>query len=244
MLFDCAPVCRLYLYTRRWRVVENIQRSMCAFFFVVSLFNASREFLIVIFDFNTDRRTTRQVKTRLCYIYSHIRFVCAWHWAQSEALIFISFRRQKKIGPDLCDKMWRWLHNTCKLNLLREGKAERKTRIQLWIWFEMRVLGQKKREYIDNYISDNGKSSNVSRIFVRIDKNLIRCHMFNIDQMKIQIVRSFLPLNTFNRFGWNWIFSAETWEMSGGCVIRRLCDIAHMNMNMSIWHLQKLVIML
>lgn len=73
--------------------------------------------------------------------------------------------------------------------------------------FSAYTLEERKKKYIDNYINDNGKSSNVSRICARIDKTLIRCHVFNIDQMKIQIVRSmvcvfFLPFceSTFDCF--------------------------------------------
>lgn len=200
---------------------SKIFNDLCVRFFLLSVCSTPQE------NFSSSFLTLTQIdaqqdKTRLCYIYSHIRFVCAWHWAQSEALIFISFRRQKKIGPDLCDKMWRWLHNTCKLNLMRERKRKKP---ESNCESDLKcVFLAKKREYIDNYISDNGKSSNVSRIFARIDKNPIRCHMFNIDQMKIRIVRSFFPLNTFNCFGWNWIFRLRhgKWAVAvwyGACVI-------------------------
>lgn len=100
---------------------------------------------------------------------------------------------------------------------MSEKKVKSNCEYDLKCVFSAYTEREKEKKYIDNYISDNGKSSNVSRICARIDKTLIRCHVFNIDQMKIQIVRSmvcvfFFPFceSTFDCFSVGIEFLAVT----------------------------------
>lgn len=112
----------------------------------------SREYLIVI-SFILQHRLTHRQNTQIHIHFRSVHDIAA----KPEALIFISVRGNENIVRDeenenekwdeSCDKMWRWLYNTCKSNHPeRQNKRIKRDRreIQLWIWFQMRMFLAKK----------------------------------------------------------------------------------------------------
>lgn len=167
----CCFVRAYFAASREFSIV-----SSCVFFF------SSHSFRLTV--------TKIDAQTRLCYIYFHpIHFVK--HATKSNALIFISFWKAKmterlweweierKIDDVSCDKMWQWFHSICKSNddepmSMMTTTKEKKRRINTTINVERREKSDCEYDfenawiwrnyiYIDNCISNNGKSSNASQ---------------------------------------------------------------------------------
>lgn len=217
ILCDCVSLSATFAHSLKMFDVPCV----CMVLFLSGSSSPQENFSSSFFDFNTDRRTD---KTML-YIFTFVLFGLTWSSIRSPNIHIVSSTRKKK-------RNWgRFMRQNVTM-ITKHMQIElvesewKKSQIQLWIWFEMRVFGihtrREKKKYIDNYINDNGKSSNVSRICARIDKTLIRCHVFNIDQMKIQIVSSMVCVCVFSPIlwihirlflGWNWIFGCDLREM-------------------------------
>lgn len=167
-------------------------------FYCWLMFVASREYLIVI-SFILQHRLTHRQNTQIHIHFRSVHDIAA----KPEALIFISVRGNENIVRDeenenekwdeSCDKMWRWLYNTCKSNHPeRQNKRIKRDRreIQLWIWFQMRMFLAKK--YIlttESVIMANRQTHRI--LFVasygyesRKIAHVICCHVFNADQIE------------------------------------------------------------